>query len=222
MDIGTLYVRCQTRDYILDIVAARARMRVNKVNSEFFCVCNFFFFSPVCLSLSLPPLSLYLSLTLPLLSLFLSFSLPSLSSPYPTPTHVSLFIFLSPLSLLLLFCGCLSLPPRVSLINFLSSEVLSLSLSCSCLSFSLTLLSLFSSFSLSPIPVSLFLPSLSFYLSRAPVSLPISISLSFSLSLLSLFSSVSLFYIFYYILMIIYILYYLVFKLVSSFERDSS
>ena len=57
------------------------------------------------------------------------------------------------------------------------------------LSRSLPLLSLFSSFSLSPIPVSLFLPSLSFYLSRIPVSLPISISLSFSLPLLSLFSS---------------------------------
>ena len=29
----TLYVRCQTKDYILDIVAARAAMRINKVNS---------------------------------------------------------------------------------------------------------------------------------------------------------------------------------------------
>ena len=193
---------------------------------EFFCVCNFFFFSPVtpsfsplsvCLSLSHPCLSTYL--LLPLLSLFLSFSLPSLSSPSPTPTHVSLFIFLSPLSLLLL-CGCLSLPPLSLLVSFslppcLSSSVdssyhnmyykgcgllcahkksfntaipvrsllsLSLSLSRSCLSFSLPLLSLFSSFSLSPIPVSLFLPSLSFYLSRIPVSLPISISLSLFLS----------------------------------------
>ena len=31
--MNTLYVRCQTRDYILDIVAARADMRINKVNS---------------------------------------------------------------------------------------------------------------------------------------------------------------------------------------------
>ena len=29
----TLYVRCQTKDYILDIVAARAAIRINKVNS---------------------------------------------------------------------------------------------------------------------------------------------------------------------------------------------
>ena len=29
----TLYVRCQTKDYILDIVAARAGMRINKVSS---------------------------------------------------------------------------------------------------------------------------------------------------------------------------------------------
>ena len=31
--MNTLYVRCQTKDYILDIVAARAGMRTNKVNS---------------------------------------------------------------------------------------------------------------------------------------------------------------------------------------------
>ena len=31
--MNTLYVRCQTKDYILDIVAARAGMRINKVNS---------------------------------------------------------------------------------------------------------------------------------------------------------------------------------------------
>ena len=29
----TLYVRCQTKDYIRYIVAARAGMRINKVNS---------------------------------------------------------------------------------------------------------------------------------------------------------------------------------------------
>ena len=29
-----LYARCQTKDYILDIVAARAGMRINKVNSD--------------------------------------------------------------------------------------------------------------------------------------------------------------------------------------------
>ena len=29
----TLYVRCQTKDYILDIVAARVGMRINKDNS---------------------------------------------------------------------------------------------------------------------------------------------------------------------------------------------
>ena len=32
----TLYVRCQTKDYILDIVAARAGMRINKVNTILF------------------------------------------------------------------------------------------------------------------------------------------------------------------------------------------
>ena len=31
--MNTLYVRCPTKDYILDIVAARAGMRINKVNS---------------------------------------------------------------------------------------------------------------------------------------------------------------------------------------------
>ena len=31
--MNTLYVRCQTKVYILDIVAARAGMRINKVNS---------------------------------------------------------------------------------------------------------------------------------------------------------------------------------------------
>ena len=31
--MNTLYVRCQTKDYILDIVAARAGLRINKVNS---------------------------------------------------------------------------------------------------------------------------------------------------------------------------------------------
>ena len=31
--MNTLYVRCETNDYILDIVAARAGMRINKVNS---------------------------------------------------------------------------------------------------------------------------------------------------------------------------------------------
>ena len=88
---------------------------------EFFCFCNFFSFypslllfllslpslsptpvslpislspAPVSLSFSLPSLSLFLSFFLPLLSLFPSFSLPSMSSPSPTPTHVSLFIFL--------------------------------------------------------------------------------------------------------------------------------
>ena len=30
---NTLYVRCQTKDYILDIVVARAGMRINKINS---------------------------------------------------------------------------------------------------------------------------------------------------------------------------------------------
>ena len=32
--MNTLYVRCQIKDYILDIVAARAGMRINKVNSD--------------------------------------------------------------------------------------------------------------------------------------------------------------------------------------------
>ena len=42
--MNTLYVRCQTKDYILDIEAARAGMRINKVNSEImliilYCTC---------------------------------------------------------------------------------------------------------------------------------------------------------------------------------------
>ena len=31
--MNTLYVRCQTKDYMLDIVAARAGMTINLVNS---------------------------------------------------------------------------------------------------------------------------------------------------------------------------------------------
>ena len=31
--MNTLYVRCKTKDYILDIVAACAGMRINNVNS---------------------------------------------------------------------------------------------------------------------------------------------------------------------------------------------
>ena len=31
--MNMLYVRCQTKDYILDIVAARAGMKINKDNS---------------------------------------------------------------------------------------------------------------------------------------------------------------------------------------------
>ena len=63
------------------------------------------------LSLSLSPIPI----SLPLLSLCLSFSLPllsfypSLSSSSLSPTHVSLSIFVSPLSLLLPLCGSLSL-----------------------------------------------------------------------------------------------------------------
>ena len=34
--MNTLYVRYQTKDYMLDIVAARAGMRINKVNSVFY------------------------------------------------------------------------------------------------------------------------------------------------------------------------------------------
>ena len=33
--MNTLYVRYQTKDYILDNVAARAGIRINKVNSIF-------------------------------------------------------------------------------------------------------------------------------------------------------------------------------------------
>ena len=36
--MNTLYVRCQTKDYILDIVAARAGMTINKDNSLIFCL----------------------------------------------------------------------------------------------------------------------------------------------------------------------------------------
>ena len=31
--MNTLYIRCQTKDYIPDIMAAHAGMRINKVNS---------------------------------------------------------------------------------------------------------------------------------------------------------------------------------------------
>ena len=31
--MNTLYVHCQTKDYMLDIVAAHAGIRINKVNS---------------------------------------------------------------------------------------------------------------------------------------------------------------------------------------------
>ena len=34
--MNTLYVRCQTKYYILDIVAVRAGMRINKHNSVLF------------------------------------------------------------------------------------------------------------------------------------------------------------------------------------------
>ena len=55
---------------------------------EFFCVCNFFSFSPVTPSLS--PLSLYLSLSHPCLSTYLSLPLLSLSFSLPS---LSLFFF---------------------------------------------------------------------------------------------------------------------------------
>ena len=99
-----------------------------------------------------------------------------MSSPSPTPTHVSLFIFLSPLPLLFPRCGCLSLSSTpVSLPIFLSptmpsfSAVLSLSLSFSrpYLSISLEPRSLFLSLSI----------SLSLSLSLFPSSAPISFSL---------------------------------------------
>ena len=32
--MNTLHVRCQTKDFILDIVAVRAGIRINKVNSD--------------------------------------------------------------------------------------------------------------------------------------------------------------------------------------------
>ena len=34
--MNTLYVRCQTKDYILDIVTALAGMRINKVKKDAF------------------------------------------------------------------------------------------------------------------------------------------------------------------------------------------
>ena len=137
---------------------------------EFFCVCNVFSFSPVSLSLSLSlslfpslPVSVYLSLSFspvslpiflsrPLQSLYLSIShpslslslLPPLSSPSPSPTHVSPSIVLSfshssLYSLLLPLCGSLSLFFSLSLFLSLS---LSLSISHPCLSTYLFSLSL--------------------------------------------------------------------------------
>ena len=113
------------------------------------------------LSVSLPSLALSFSFSNPYFSLshsclsFHLFSLPSLSSSSLSPTHVSLSIFVSPLSLLLPLCGSLS--PSLFhpyLFSYLSLShrciifyiLLSLSLSRVSLSFSLTPVS----FSLSP------------------------------------------------------------------------
>ena len=49
--MNTLYVRCQTKDYMLDIVAVRAGMRINKVNSDFLILVGtrkWFYFSRIC------------------------------------------------------------------------------------------------------------------------------------------------------------------------------
>ena len=143
------------------------------------------------LSISLPSPFLFLQslfLSLPLLYLFSSF-LPSLSSSSLSPTHFSLSIFVSSLSLLLPLCGSLSSTP-ISLPIFLSPTDVSffhiLSLSHASLSFSLT---------------------------------PVSLSW---LNMLQSCRMVSTVLYFYYITLIIYILYYLVFKILSSFVRDSS
>ena len=159
--------------------------------------CHSFSFSPVFLSptpvslpISLPLLSLFLSFSLASLSLSLSFSRSclsfyfSLSHPCRLPLLLHsclLFIFLSPLSLLLPLCGCLSFF-YPCLFSYLSlSHHASLFL----------WFSLARALSLYPIPVFLFLPPLSFYLSRTPVSLPISLSLFLSFSLPSLYPSLS-------------------------------
>ena len=171
---------------------------------EFFCVCNFFlsppslFLSPLSLSPSLSPLSLFLSicgslsaalsLSLSLLSLSLSFSLPYLSF-YLSRTPVSLPFFFP-----LMVSSYLSLsnPAFLSIFfsRYLSPTIVSLS------SFSLPSLSLFLSicgslsaafyFSFSPAPVSLFIFFLS--LSTTPISRPIFLSptLNLFLSFLSL------------------------------------
>ena len=108
------------------------------------------------LSLSPIPISLF-----PTLSLFPSFSLPSLSSSSLSPSHVSLSIFVSPLSPLLPLSGSLPLsPPPVSLHIFLSPTMpifLSFSLSHSCPIFYI-LLPLCGSLSFSLTPVFLSLP----------------------------------------------------------------
>ena len=41
--MNTLYVRCQTKDYILDIVAARAGMRINKNNSVVITIVSLYY-----------------------------------------------------------------------------------------------------------------------------------------------------------------------------------
>ena len=130
---------------------------------DFFYVCNFFSFSPVSLSLFFSPAPFSLSILLsPIHVVSLSYShscLPVYLSLTPVSPSPSLWLSLS------LFHPCLSSYLPLSTMPLFFCGSLSLSLA------------------LSPIPVSLFLPSLSFYLSRTPASLPISISLYLSLSL---------------------------------------
>ena len=137
---------------------------------EFFCVCNFFSFSPVTLSLSPTPVSLPISLSPT--PVCLSFSLPSLSLfLFFSPAPVSLSIFLSPIPVVSLSYSHSCLPVYLSLTS-VSPPSLWLSLSLpppvSLPIFLSPTMPLFfcDSLSLSPAPVSLSLKQfyLSFYL----------------------------------------------------------
>ena len=213
MDCSTTLVVLQSTVVLHSVLRNEARQE--KIH-EFFCVCNFFSFSPVTpsrsplslsfslshpclstyfflscsclfLSFSLPSLSLYLSFFLPLLSLFPSFSPIPVSLSY-SHSCLPFYLCLTPVSL------SLSLPPRLSSYLSLSHHAslflwFSLSLSRSCLSFSL-------SFSHS---------YLSFYLS-------LSVTPSVFLFYTCFFLSLSIFFVFIFFIFFLFYLFFIFFS----------